>query len=175
MIKRISLFFIFIVLVSCFHRKNEYKKIRFNSVGLSPYKEKMILEDSSNIFIGYYKLEAPRHSNENIINNKEIRKTYLVFYNNGKVARFLDYEEENLDLNPKKAEMGYYGKKGEKKYIKFKYLFQGKGHVLESEIVFISKDSIILSKTYKISNLTEKHKYIKVLPENEIKNFKPDW
>ena len=81
---------------SNFYKKNEYKKIRFNSFGLTPYKEKLILEDSSNIFNGYYKLEVPRNSNEKTINNKEIRKTYLVFYNNGKVARFLDYEEENL-------------------------------------------------------------------------------
>ncbi len=175
MVKKIVLFITFFFLISCFYKKNEYKKIRFNSFGLTPYKEKLILEDSSNIFNGYYKLEVPRNSNEKTINNKEIRKTYLVFYNNGKVARFLDYEEENLELNPKKAEMGYYGKNGEKKNIKFKFLFQGKGRVLESEIVFISKDSIILLKTYKISNLTEKYKFIKVYPKIKTLKVNPDW
>ena len=176
MIKRISLFFLFIVLVSCFHRKNEYKKVRFNSVGLSPYKEKMILEDSSNIFNGYYKLEKPINFDEKH-EYAGVRKNYLVFYDNGRVARFLDYDEENFDFNPKKAEMGYYGIKGEKKIIKFKVFFQGVYEIIEKEIVVINKDSVI-TFTPSISGIKNEgfiSKYIKVYPKKGIEKFKPDW
>jgi hypothetical protein len=163
MVKKVVVF-VTILFVSCFYNKNEYKKNRFNTFGFSPYKEKLYFNDSSAIFEGYYKLEKPINFDKNH-EYAGLRKNYLVFYNNGRVARFLDYDEENFDFNPKKAEMGYYGKKDKKNFIKFKVFFQGVGEIIEEEILFISKDSVITfthtSNYNKIDGFKSKYSKIK--------------
>ena len=134
MVKKLIIF-LTILFVSCFSYKNEYKKNRFNTFGFSPYKEKLYFNDSSAIFEGYYKLEKPINFDK-IHEHSGLRKNYLVFYNNGRVARFLDYDEENFDFNPKKAEMGYYGKKKKKNLLSLKFFFK--------ELVKLSKKKFYL-------------------------------
>ena len=173
MLKKILILSIFFGLISCFPTKNEFKKPRFTTIGLSPYKEKCILEDSLEIFKGFYKKEKAKGLDK-IHESSEVRKNYLVFYNNGKIGRYLDYDE-SFDFNPKKAEMGFYGKKKDKCFIKYKVKFQGSYSLIESEIVFLNKDSLI---TYSVPSANGGgffSKYVKVYPKTSIKKMNPDW
>ena len=61
-----------------------------------------------NVFEGYYKLRDEKQN--------PLRKNFIVFYNNGKVGNFLDYLEDDLDFNPKKAEMGFFGIKNNQQF-----------------------------------------------------------
>jgi hypothetical protein len=171
--KALILLSVFLVLISCFPTKNEFKKPRFTTIGLSPYKEKYILEDSLEIFNGFYKIEKAKGLGK-IHESSEVRQNYLVFYSNGKIGRYLDFEE-SFDFNPKKAEMGFYGKKKGKSHMKYKYKFQGAYNLSEYEIIFLNKDSLI---TYSVPSANGGgffSKYVKVHPKTSINKMNPDW
>lgn len=173
MLKKILILSIFFGLISCFPTQNEFKMPRFTTVGLSSYKEKCILEDSLAIFSGFYKLEKAKDLDK-IHQSSEVRQNYLIFYSNGKIGRCLDYEE-SFDFNPKKAEMGFYGKKKDKCFIKSKVKFQGSYSLIEDEIVFLNKDSLITYSKPSAGSSGFYSKYVKVYPKTSIKKMNPDW
>ena len=174
MLKKILILSVFLGLISCFPTKNEFKKPRFTTIGLSPYKEKCILKDSLAIFNGFYKKEKAKGLDK-IHESSEVRKNYLVFYSNGKIGRYLDYYEESFDFNPKKAEMGFYGKKKDKCFIKYKVKFQGSYSLIESEIVFLNKDSLITHTKTDGPDGGFFSKYVKVYSKTSINKMNPDW
>ena len=110
---------------------------------MSPFEEKCIINDSINVFKDYYKLVKPKEYNENI-ESYGVRKSFLIFYENSKIGWFLDYDDENFDFDPRKAEMCYFGKKNEKCFIKYKTSFQGHYSIEQDEIVFLDKDSVLI-------------------------------
>lgn len=174
MLKKILIFSVFFGLISCFPTKNEFKKPRFTSLGLSSYKEKFFLKDSSEVFNGFYKLTINEKLDKSYFTHG-VRENYLVFYSSGKVGRFLDYNEKNFDFNPKKAEMGFYGKKNEKYFMKSKVKFQGSYNLDEDEIVFINKDSLITYSKPSAGSNGFYSKYIKVYPKTANNKVNPDW
>ena len=173
MVKKALILSVFLVLTSCFPTKNEFKKPRFTTIGLSPYKEKYILEDSLEVFNGFYKIEKAKGLGK-IHESSEVRQNYLVFYSNGKIGRYLDYEE-SFDFNPKKAEMGFYGKKKDKCFIKYKVKFQGSYSLIESEIVFLNKDSLITHTKTDGPDGGFFSKYVKVYSKTSNNKVNPDW
>ena len=84
MLKKILILSVFLGLISCFQKKNEFKKPRFTTIGLSPYKEKCILEDSIEVFNGFYKL---------IINEKLKRGYTLKISTSKKGLEFIPIKE----------------------------------------------------------------------------------
>ena len=174
MIKKTLLILVFLGLTSCFPTKNEFKKPRFTTIGLSPYKEKCILEDSIEVFNGFYKLIINEKLDKSYFTHG-VRENYLVFFSSGKVGRFLDYNEKSFDFNPKKAEMGYYGKKNDKYFMKSKVKFQGSYNLVEDEIVFINKDSLITYSKPGAGSNGFYSKYIKVYPKTANNRVNPDW
>jgi hypothetical protein len=92
--KRSILFFVVIALCIACASKNEFGKKRFKS--LSPYQEKLKIVDSVNVFDGYYKLKIP----ESQITPG--RQNFIVFYEDGKVGRFLDYTSTTSTSIPKR-------------------------------------------------------------------------
>ena len=174
MLKKILILSIFFGLISCFPTKNEFKMPRFTTVGLSSYKEKCILEDSIEVFNGFYKLIINEKLDKSYFTHG-VRKNYLVFYSNGKIGRYLDYYEESFDFNPKKAEMGFYGKKKDKCFIKYKVKFQGSYSLIESEIVFLNKDSLITHTKTDGPDGGFFSKYVKVYSKTSNNKVNPDW
>ena len=174
MLKKILILSIFFGLISCFSTKNEFKMPRFTTVGLSSYKEKCILEDSIEVFNGFYKLVINEKLDKSYFTHG-VRENYLVFFSSGKVGRFLDYNEKSFDFNPKKAEMGYYGKKNDKYFMKSKVKFQGSYNLVEDEIVFINKDSLITYSKPGAGSNGFYSKYIKVYPKTANNRVNPDW
>ena len=99
----------------------------------------------------------------------------MVFYSNGKVGNFLDYSEDNFDFNPEKAEMGFFGTKSGRCFLKFKTEYPSGYKVVESEILYLDKDSLIIYQKESATGGGFTSKYYK---ENKIKteNFiQPDW
>lgn len=147
---------------------------RYNSFGLKKYNDKCQLIDSTNIFNGYYKLIMPKMKDEKILNNG-LRKNFLVLYHNGKIAKFLDYKEDSFDFNPKKAEMGFFGKVNGKCYMKFKIETLGGHKIIEDEVVYIDKDSLIVYTKKSPTSIGFFSKYEKVYYKNLNIGKTPDW
>ncbi len=147
--------------VSCSYKVNEYGKRRYKTGALKTYSNPFLICDSSNVYNGYYKL-VPLKTKKSSVLNHELRKNYLVFYSNGKVGKFLDSNEKDCDFNPKRAEMGYYGKVKEKYFMRFKEEYPDSYRILDIEIVYLDKDSLI---TYIKESSTSSgffSKYVKV-------------
>jgi hypothetical protein len=160
--------------MACSHSINEYGMRRYNSFGLKKYSVDCLQIDNNSIFDGYYKLVKPKIKDDKITKDG-LRNNFLVFYKDGKVANFLDQDESDFDFNPKKAEMGYFGIKNEKCFLKFKVKSLGGYKIMEENIVFINNDSLI---TYTVKSSTSSgfySKYIKINSDKIINQPDPDW
>ena len=160
------LFFVIIysIFISC-ASKNEYGKKRFKS--LLPYSKKLIILDSIDVFEGYYKL---RNEKQN-----PLRKNLIVFYSNGKVGNFLDYSEDNFDFNPEKAEMGFFGIKNDQHFLKFKTQYPSGYKVVEDEIIYLDKDSLVIYRKESATGGGFTSKYYKNNKTTSKNSIKPDW
>jgi hypothetical protein len=160
MVRKVVFTLCLLIFVSCRYKVNEFSKRRYKSWVLKAYKDKYIIKDSSNIFNGYYKLVATKTKDNIII--KDIRKNYLVFYPKGKIGRFLDINEEDCDFNSKRSEMGYFGKLNDKYFMRFNEEYPSGYRILESEIVYLDKDSLITFIKESSTSSGFYSKYIKV-------------
>lgn len=175
MVNKIVFFTFFLLLfISCSHTVNEYGMRRYNSFGLREYPNKCNLIDSVFICKGYYKLIMSETEDQEILNDS-LRKNFLVFYQNGKVGKFLDYEEDNFDFNPKKAEMGYFGIVNQKCFMKFKVKTLDGHKIIENEIVFIDKNSLEVYTNKSSTSSGFSSKFIKINSKSNNNGVLPDW
>ncbi len=124
--------------------------------------------------IDYYKLKK-NVKDENNGKFNPLRNNFLVFYQSGKIGRFLDYDEKGFDFNPQKAEMGYYGTKKGRYFMKFKVQYPSILKTEEKEIVFLDKDSIIVYTSKSALGGDFLSKYYKVNPKEFNNQQSPDW
>ena len=174
MVKKIVLLLFLALFISCSYNVNEFGKRRYVIRDLKPYSDKCVHADSIIFLTGYYKLIIPDVEDRKIVDSG-LRKNFLVFYEGDKVGNFLDFDGDKFDFNPKKAEMGYYGKVGNRCLLKFKVNFPSGYKVVENEILFINKDSIIIYTKKSPTGGGFKSKYLKVYNKNLFSAKNPDW
>lgn len=174
MVNKIVLLLFVAFLISCSYNVNEFGKRRYVIRDLKSYLDKCVHADSIIFLTGYYKMIIPDVEDRKIVDSG-LRKNFLVFYEGGKVANFLDFNGDKFDFNPKKAKMGYYGKVGSECLLKFKIEFPSGYKEIEDEILFISKDSIIIYTKKSPTSGGFTSKYIKVNNKNLFFAKNPDW
>lgn len=168
--------------MSCIVSNNKYglKRISSYKFTLNPNQNSKVynLIDTT----AFYKTIYIEDSINNTNNNGPIRKNVeinsgLVFYTNGKVGGFYDYNSptKQIDYDPSKAVMGYYEYKDGVLYLEFLKNYPT-GNFLSIEIIVRYTEDTLVSFVQKTARGGGfKNIYVRQeLPENVL-DFKPDW
>ncbi|WP_298902624.1 hypothetical protein [uncultured Psychroserpens sp.] len=101
---------------------------------------------------------------------KEFNKTYLKFYADGKVGKFHDYDDTNVNsLNPEKATLGVYRySKGKLTIQTYLQTAQGGGFIKDK----LNKNT---ADFLEFGDEESSWKYVKVDIPKEFLIYKPDW
>lgn len=96
-------------------------------------------------------------------------KTFLKFYPNGRVGTFYQFRAENAnDLDPRKAEVGYFFEEGMQLFMR-SYFEHPQGDGWVKELITFDQDTLILSS----GHIKSKYRPLKVTVE--ALKYRPDW
>ncbi len=168
MVRKIIAFFLGFLFLGCVATRNEYGKLRFmeSKFSIKPNTNENVykLIDTTKIYELYDAVDTL--SNKSLFS---IKKQFLKFYNNGRVAEFDYFDKNDIEsLNSKKAKMAFYNFEKEL-IIQFYFEHPQGGGLIKSKFLKSNKEWIELLS----GNVLSKYKIIDLPKEFLI--YKPDW
>lgn len=167
MVKKL-IFILLIICCSCITIKNDHNQERFKI-------SRFTIKPTENLF--FYKVidTSSIYILTDIYNNGSLNINIpqgLKFYKNGRVGKFKELDlkfTEITNLNPKKAEMGFYKYHNNRLEIEFMSNSAQSGNFLTKKEVLIKGDTIVSS----YGNF--EYIYVKKIIPKDFLIYKPDW
>jgi len=167
MLKITCILIIVLNLFSCVNR-TEYGRRRLLHIGGNKFGKDSIVYNFIDTAKIYEIVSVVSRSDNKPL--ESMNKTYLKFYENGRVGTFYSFDKNDLNsLNPRKAEIGYYKHNGENLEIKTFFEHVQGGGWMKENLIKSDHDTLFFVTDHILS------KYIMRSLGKRFLIYKPDW